>query len=167
MNFAVKNIAAVVFFTAVAVPASAGTVPAGALAQAGFSTFASMDIKIPAVSPAVPAAGKSAPVRSILPRDVFTEVKSCSIVDALFIMQPTIQDALKMLEPCLAGISEQNLNIPVSVKAIYKNNEVEKIIISVAEPRREYVTQLIRTSVTKRDNHLFGYPAEVVRQFAQ
>ncbi|MDD5209941.1 MAG: hypothetical protein PHV36_11180 [Elusimicrobiales bacterium] len=99
------------------------------------------------------------PKTSILPRDVFTEVEACSIVDAQFFMQPFMKDALKMLKPCLDGISKISAYAPISVAETKNGKAIE---ITVLGEKNDYARSLIDASIAKRGGQLFGYPAEVV-----
>jgi uncharacterized protein (DUF1810 family) len=90
--------------------------------------------------------------------DVFAQVPACSVVDAKFIMQPTMQEALNMLKPCLEGVSRLT-EAPVSANETNYGKAIEIVVLG---EKNENVIPLLNSTVIKRQNHLFGYPATVV-----
>jgi len=70
------------------------------------------------IAVAVPATpSPSLPVTKIpqFAKDAFKGLQECSIVDAMFIRQPDLKEAVGMLEPCMKAVSKR-YGVPVSVK---------------------------------------------------
>ena len=90
--------------------------------------------------------------------DVFSQVPACSVVDAQFVMQPLMKDALNMLKPCLEGVSKLT-EAPVSANETNFGRAIEIVVLG---EKNENVIPLLNSTIIKRHNHLFGYPATVV-----
>lgn len=48
-------------------------------------------------------------------KDAFKDLRECSVADALFIRQPSLKEAVDMLEPCMKAVSKR-YGVTVSVK---------------------------------------------------
>jgi len=150
MKFSIKAITAVTFIAAMGISASAATMESQAASQLkSFSSLA--DIKAAADIPV--------PMPAALTRDIFREVDACSILNAQFIMQPTMKDALGMLKPCLDGVSKMTGNAPISAGAVKNGKAIEIVVLG---EKNEAVKELVRGALAKRNNEVFGYPASAV-----
>lgn len=147
MKISVKAITLLTIIAAVSMPAAAGQ----------SEIFESLSGQKPGASIPVPGPGYG------LTRDVFREVEACSILNAQFIMQPFMKDALSMLKPCLVGVSELTGKAKISVGAVKNGKAIE---ITVLGSNNKDVMDLIKGSLAKRNNQVFGYPAEVVLRAA-
>ena len=155
MRETVKILAAVSFIAAVCAPASAGSMEDLAAGQAAaMNSLSSRNIP----NAAVPKPGYS------LTRDVFLEVDACSILNAQFIMQPMMKDALNMLKPCLAGFSELTGNAPISADSVKGGKAIEIVVLG---GKNKDVQELISGALAKRNNQVFGYPAAAVLHAAE
>jgi len=132
------------------VSASAGAMESQAADQ--LKSFSSLsDVKASANIPV--------PMPVTLTRDIFREVDACSILNAQFIMQPLMKDALSMLKPCLEGVSKMTGNAPISAAAVKNGKAIEIVVLG---SKNEAVKELVRGSLAKRNNQVFGYPATAV-----
>ena len=153
MKFTIKAITAVTFLAAMGVSAAAGTMESQATDQ--LKSFSSLsDVKASANIPV--------PMPATLTRDIFREVDACSILNAQFIMQPLMKDALSMLKPCLEGVSKLT-DAPVSASAVKNGKAIEIVILG---GKNENVVPLMNSTIAKRHGQLFGYPATVVLHVA-
>ncbi|MDO8803288.1 MAG: hypothetical protein Q7R35_02560 [Elusimicrobiota bacterium] len=104
-----------------------------------------------------PAQSKGLPA----PRDAFQDLPGCTVVDAMFFMQPTMPDAIKMLSGCLKDV-EARYGFPVRVGVKAQGNARS---ISLAVPKSLPVGNRLLAdlgfSLEKRHNSLFGYPAAI------
>ncbi|MEI7482728.1 MAG: hypothetical protein WCK75_10325 [Elusimicrobiota bacterium] len=153
MKFTIKILTSIIFVAAMGISTSAGTMEDQALGQLrSFGSFkdveAATKIPVPEYAPA---------------RDIFAETPACSILNAQFIMKPFIKDALSMLKPCLAGVSKITGNVQISAGAVKNDKAIE---IAVLGGKNEAVKELIRASLAKRNNAVFGYPATAVLHVA-
>ena len=137
------------------VSAAAGTMEGSAAGQLkSFGTLA--DVK---ASSNIPV-----PMPAALTRDIFREVDACSILNAQFIMQPTMKDALGMLKPCLDGVSKMTGNAQLTASAVKNGHAIEIVVLG---SKNEDVKELVRGSLNDRRNEVFGYPATVVVHAAE
>jgi len=153
MKFTIKVLTALIFAAAMGISVAAGTMEDQALGQLrSFGSFKDIEtaVKIP-VPEYTPA------------RDIFGEAPACSILNAQFIMQPFMKDALSMLKPCLDSVSKITGNVPVSAGAIKNGKAIEIVVLG---GKNDAVKELIRSSLAKRNNAVFGYPATAVLHVA-
>ncbi len=156
MKFSAKAITAVTFIAAMGVSAAAATMEEQSAEQ--FKSFNSMSVTESAkiVTPT--------PSYNTLTRDIFREVDACSILNAQFIMQPTIKDALSMLKPCLDGVSKMNGNAQITASAVNNGKAIEIVVLG---EKNEAAKELVRGALAKRNNQVFGYPATAVVHAAE
>ena len=154
MKVSVKAIAFLSCFAAISMPAAAGNLEDQAAAQ--FKSFNSMflmdSVNIPVSKPA-PG----------LTRDIFREVDACSVLNAQFVMQPVMKDALNMLKPCLAGVSKMAGNAIITASEANNGKAIEIVVLG---SKNEDVKELVRGALAKRNNEVFGYPATAVLRTA-
>jgi len=104
-----------------------------------------------------PAQPKGMPAR----RDAFQDLPGCTVVDAMFFMQPTMPDALKMLSGCLKEV-EARYGFPVRA-GVVAQGDARSISLTVPKnlPVGNRLLGDLRFSLEKRHNSLFGYPAAI------
>ncbi len=149
MKLTIKILTAIIFVAAMGISTSAGIMEDQAVAQLrSFGSFEDVEtatkIPVPEHTPA---------------RDIFGETPACSILNAQFIMQPFMKDALSMLKPCLDGVSKITGNVQVSAGAVKNGKAIEIVVLG---GKNDAVKELIRSSLAKRNNAVFGYPATAV-----
>ena len=104
-----------------------------------------------------PAQSKGMPAR----KDAFQDLPGCTVVDAMFFMQPTMPDAIKMLSGCLKDV-EARYGFPVRAGVIAQGG-ARSISLTVPQnlPVGNRLLGDLRFSLEKRHNSLFGYPAAI------
>lgn len=104
-----------------------------------------------------PSQAKGMPVR----KDAFEGLPGCSVVDAMFFVQPTMPDALKMLSGCLKDV-EARYGFPVRASATAQGSASGiNLIVPQKLPVGNRLLGDLRFSLEKRHDSLFGYPAEI------
>lgn len=92
----------------------------------------------------------------VAPKDVFSDVPECGVVDALPFRPYTLPEAVALLEPCLKAFSAL-YDVELSAKA-----EMDRGIL--IEARRVYGTPVLKDldrSLNIRDQRLMGFPVLV------
>ncbi len=104
-----------------------------------------------------PAQTKGMPVR----KDAFQDLPGCTVVDAMFFMQPTMPDAIKMLSGCLKDV-ETRYGFTARASVIAQGG-ARSISLTVPQnlPVGNRLLADLRFSLEKRHNSLFGYPAAI------
>ena len=92
----------------------------------------------------------------------FEAVAGCRAVDNLFIMQPLMKDALRMLAPCLENIGF-NTGGYVEAAAITLSGGKAAIKITTGDDDGAY--ELLLSALNKRNGKFFGYPVQLVKRY--
>lgn len=85
--------------------------------------------------------------------------EACLFVDALNIRQPSVQESVAALEPCLQKISA---DYRVDIRAT-QGDEGLVLVVSGILPAGSTATSDLRHALTLREGRLFGHAASVVR----
>lgn len=148
-----KKIFVCAAFVAVPLAASAGE---SALRQLGAG-----DSEVPAI------AAVAAPAPAAAKADIFASVDACRVVDVKFIKAPLLDEALRMLQPCLKALSSGGLTISAEKGRFYSRPDVlgfqEGIEIIVAgEAPTSRVARGLEAALAARGNGLLSFPARVM-----
>jgi len=90
-------------------------------------------------------------------RRTFMLDESCSIVDAMFLMQPSKEDAVRMLQPCLDSVSKKYY---VPVVASIRGQGLY-ILVKLGDTDNYQAYKALRDALAPRGNMLFGYPVDL------
>lgn len=91
--------------------------------------------------------------KSILPLR-FEDFEGCSSVDNMFIMQPTMKDALAMLDTCMKTLSS-TFNTKAKAASVRDNS------IQINTGDNDQVLGMVKDSVKRHNGQFFGYPVTV------
>jgi len=114
-----------------------------------------------------PAPAKGMPART----DVFKALPACTIVDAMFFRQPSMPEAIEMLNSCMQDVSARygfQVKAGVMVSPFggpgsgpQGSNRGISLVVPGNLPAGNRLLSDLRFSLKKRNNQLFGYPAGV------
>lgn len=123
---------------------------------AGFET--GMDIKeMISAQPleiAVPQA-EAAPAEFAAARDIFAEIKACNAVDRIFAKRPTTEEALRMLAPCMKGVTKLYGNNVYAESTIMNPDNIQIVVLDSVVGKT--IAYDLEAALAKRNGGLFGH----------
>lgn len=129
--------------------AFAGGQGGGALEQLGITA----DVKDKKM--AVPKPERVVPAGKAAQRDVFAEIKACKALDRTFIMRPTTADALKMLAPCMKGVTKLYGNTVYAEATIMDPDNIQIVVLDSVAGKT--IVEDLKAALAKRSGGLFGH----------
>ncbi|TBR23712.1 hypothetical protein EPO15_05400 [bacterium] len=112
----------------------------------------------------VPEAGAGAPAaaRPDEAADAFANLEACTVVDVVYIRQPSLPEAVTALAPCLEAVSKR---YGAAATAGAADTKALVIRIPVAASQTALARDL-SAAIAKRGGSLIGYPARVSAELA-
>lgn len=112
----------------------------------------------------VPEFGETAPAaaRPEEAADAFANLEACSIVDVVYIRQPSLPEAVSALAPCLEAVSKR---YGAAASAVAADSKALVIRIPVAASNTALARDL-SAALAKRGGSLIGFPARVSAELA-
>lgn len=126
--------------------------------KAGSADFESLDIKemmgAQRLEIAVPQAQAAAP-EAAPARDIFTEIKACNAVDRVFAKRPTTEEALRMLAPCMKGVTKLYGNNVYAESTIMNPDNIQIVVLDSVTGKT--IVEDLTAALAKRHGGLFGH----------
>lgn len=126
----------------------AGGQGGGALEQLGITS----DVKNKEM--AAPKPERFIPAGKAVQRDVFAEIPACKALDRTFIMRPVMADALKMLAPCMKGVSKLYGNNVYAESTIMNPDNIQIVVLDSVSGKT--IVEDLKAALAKRSGGLFG-----------
>lgn len=100
------------------------------------------------------------------PKDAFAGLDACTIVDAVFVRQPTIEEAISYLQPCMEAVSKKySEQIVTYVQESHQELRKEKsIVVEVGTENGPFAFRDLKYAVKIRKLHLLGWSASVINR---
>lgn len=112
----------------------------------------------------VPEAGEAAPapVRPEEAADAFAGLEACTLVDLVYIRQPSLPEAVAALAPCLEAVSKRYGAAAAAAPADAKSLVIRIPVAASASA----LARDLGAAIAKRGGRLVGYPARVSAELA-
>lgn len=106
-----------------------------------------LEIAVPQPEAAVPEAAAA--------RDIFAEIKACNAVDRVFAKRPTTEEALRMLAPCMKGVTKLYGNNVYAESTIMNPDNIRIVVLDSVVGKT--IAYDLKAALAKRNGGLFGH----------